>query len=39
MVCTNESKGNSIEIANKFYESGLFEYAIPISGLGEITNF
>lgn len=40
LVCTNESKGNSIEIANKFYESGLFEYAIPnISGLGEITNF
>lgn len=40
LVCTNDSKGTPIEIANKFYESGLFEYAVPnFSGLGELTNF
>ena len=25
LVCTNQSKGNSIQMANRFYESGLFE--------------
>lgn len=27
--CTNDSKGNVLNIANRFYESGLFEFAEP----------
>ena len=34
LACTNQSKGNSFEMANLFYESGLFEqsFANTISG-------
>lgn len=29
LSCTNESKGNALEMANFMYESGAFEYATP----------
>jgi len=29
VACTKESKGNALEVANSFYESGLFEEASP----------
>jgi|GEM_PF-5047854 hypothetical protein len=29
LVCTNRSKGNALEMAVIFYDSGLFEYAAP----------
>jgi hypothetical protein len=29
IACTNDSKGNAVEMANLFYESGLFEWASP----------
>lgn len=31
-ACTNLSKGNALEMANLFYESGLFEYSSPTWG-------
>jgi len=36
LVCTKQSKGNSLEIANRFYESGLFEYT-SAEMMGSIT--
>jgi hypothetical protein len=29
LACTNHSKGNALEMAHLFYESGLFEFTIP----------
>ena len=29
LACTNQSKGNSLQMANLFYESGLFEESAP----------
>ena len=29
LACTNQSKGNSLIMANLLYESGLFEEAMP----------
>ncbi|MDH6356883.1 hypothetical protein [Parabacteroides sp. PF5-9] len=36
LVCTNQSKGNSLQMANLFYSSGLFEAAEPstVGGTG-----
>lgn len=37
LACTNLSKGNALEMANLFYESGLFEFASPsLSGAGSL---
>lgn len=37
LACTNLSKGNALEMANLFYESGLFEFASPsLSGAGSV---
>ena len=30
LSCTKDSKGNALEMANRFYESGAFEYATPV---------
>ena len=30
MNCTNHSKGNALELANLFYESGLFDTSVPV---------
>lgn len=39
LACTNFSKGNALEMANLFYESGLFEYSSPSWGNnGEISS-
>ena len=35
LVCTNRSRGNTLEMSARFYESGLFEWANPdLYGLG-----
>ena len=37
LACTNLSKRNALEMANLFYESGLFEFASPsLSGAGNV---
>lgn len=37
LACTNDSKGNPVEMANLFYRSGLCEYSQPsFGGLGEL---
>ncbi|MCM1076531.1 MAG: hypothetical protein NC411_04135 [Bacteroides sp.] len=38
LACTNDSKGNPVEMAIIFYNSGLFEWSAPnFGGLGHIT--
>jgi hypothetical protein len=37
LACTNDSKGNAVEMANLFHESGLYEWSCPsLAGISQL---